>query len=684
MLWFLRVLVVVLIFLAVQPARSADTLRVQQGAAAGGNGKSWATAFNSFQAALDAWKNGDEIWVARGTYLADIAGPFVIKDSMRIYGGFKGTELLREHRDWFRFRTILSADLLGNDGASTARTDARRLDNLPAILRYENDAIDSGTIIDGLQLTGANGIATGGHAVDVDGGSPVFRNCKFYLNASAENGGGVLLRGIGRPRFDYCIFERNSAQNGGGIYISGPIDTVMRGPIFAQSVFTNNRSEVDGAGIYLETGARMDVQSSIFYSNISVGGGGAVYGSPFSNALIYNSTFSLNEAGPERGWMIEMHGAEIYASIFWHGAETTGSLILRPTFAEDADTIFTSQCLVQNDSRYGIGTFDPLFVDVDNPTGPDGFWGTDDDGLVALDCVDKGLVSSYTNFTRIDAMGNPRVVGSKPDIGAYEAQREGFDNYVALMSEIRAGKLVLLYRHGITDWGQKDPGPAGHPECFPGRNLSEDGRDQTKRVGKYIAALNVPLEDVFSSPVCRCWESALYMAGRYTVKSYWANSGSKADSLTRIGDLTSIPANGCRMIDTHDAIIVPLVGATSGEVQEGDNVVLRPDGATFTWISQFTSDLWERYRLRFPDASVGVDYETVEERKAQAPLNTLLYSANHIAVYNVLGNELLNESGEAPELRAAIDELAAGWYAVVVTDVDGSTHSAAFVSDPSH
>ncbi len=678
-----RVFVAIILFACAYSNLAADTLYVKQGAIAGGDGKSWATAHATLQAGLNLWFPGDEIWVARGTYVVDVTGPFVIRDSMRIYGGFKGTEVLREHRDWYRFRTILSADLLGNDGLANSPTDPRRLENLGVIIRYANETIDSSTIIDGMQFKGANGITADAHAVVIDSGSPVFRNCYFYTNISSGNGAAVTIDLAGRPRFEYCVFEYNGAINGGAVYIAGPIDSLTRGPVFSACAFSDNASAMDGGALFLAEGARCDIVSSVFNDNISGGGGGAIYAAHNATALIYNSTFADNSGGPDRGWTLEMFRADIVASIFWHVVDPPGRLIMRPNFGADTGKIYTRQCLVKGDGDYGFYTIDPDFVDPDHPTGPDGFWNTDDDGLRVKSnsiCRDKGLITTYTNFTRIDAIGNPRVVENRPDIGAYEWQREGHDDYVSHMAELRTGKLVQLYRHGITDWGQKDPGPA--PECYPngvGRNLSEDGRDQTKSVGKYMKALDVPIEDSFTSPVCRCWESALYQAGRYDKKSHWASGGGAASDSLRHIDLSSIPVNGCRMIVTHDAVIVPTIGASSAEIEEGDAAILRPDGENFTWISHFTSDNWERYRVRFPDASVGVDFETPADRALQAPLNNLLYSANSIVVYNVLGATLLAMTDEAHALRSAIDDLPSGWYAVVVTDVDGTTRAVTVV-----
>lgn len=75
--------------LTVQPTR----YYVKSGASAGGNGDSWATAFQSLQAALATIPydtSGTEIWISGGDYLATTT--LNLSPGQTIYGGFAGTE----------------------------------------------------------------------------------------------------------------------------------------------------------------------------------------------------------------------------------------------------------------------------------------------------------------------------------------------------------------------------------------------------------------------------------------------------------------------------------------------------------------------------------------------------------------------------------------------------------------
>jgi len=105
-----------------------QTIYVNAEAPSGGDGTSWGAAYRYLQDALARADRGDEIWVAEGTYypvqganVSDIVGDrsatFQLKDGVKLYGGFVGTETRRSQRDWRANKTILSGDLEENDKA---------------------------------------------------------------------------------------------------------------------------------------------------------------------------------------------------------------------------------------------------------------------------------------------------------------------------------------------------------------------------------------------------------------------------------------------------------------------------------------------------------------------------------------------------------------------------------------
>ena len=62
-----------------------------------GCGDSWAAAFKTIQAAVDAAFDGQEIWVKAGTY--SLSSEIAVNKAIGIYGGFAGTETQRDQSE---------------------------------------------------------------------------------------------------------------------------------------------------------------------------------------------------------------------------------------------------------------------------------------------------------------------------------------------------------------------------------------------------------------------------------------------------------------------------------------------------------------------------------------------------------------------------------------------------------
>lgn len=76
----------------------------------------------------------------------------------------------------------------------------------------------------------------------------------------------------------------------------------------------------------------------------------------------------------------------------------------------------------------------------------------------------------------------------------------------ALVAALRAGGVVVVMRHGITDRSQVDTGDLSNRAGQ--RNLNEAGREQSRRTGRALATLGVPLGQVLTSPVFRARDTA--------------------------------------------------------------------------------------------------------------------------------------------------------------------------------
>jgi broad specificity phosphatase PhoE len=79
---------------------------------------------------------------------------------------------------------------------------------------------------------------------------------------------------------------------------------------------------------------------------------------------------------------------------------------------------------------------------------------------------------------------------------------------------LRSGGLTILMRHASTEPGLGDPPGYRLDDCSTQRNLSAAGRDEAKRVGDRLRAERVPIARVYTSPWCRCRDTAMAAFGR--------------------------------------------------------------------------------------------------------------------------------------------------------------------------
>lgn len=157
-------------------------LRVKSDAPSGGDGATWATAYNTLQAALELAGPGSEVWIAAGSYTGALT-PYVSFDVpglVSLFGGFRGDETNRLQRNPRVFSTVLSGD--------HART----------VLRCQGV---QGVLIDGFVLT--NGLGAGNFASDLS-------NFDSYFGP----GGGLLINNAS-VTISGCRIENNDATYAG-------------------------------------------------------------------------------------------------------------------------------------------------------------------------------------------------------------------------------------------------------------------------------------------------------------------------------------------------------------------------------------------------------------------------------------------------------------------------------------
>ena len=149
-------------------------------------------------------------------------------------------------------------------------------------------------------------------------------------------------------------------------------------------------------------------------------------------------------------------------------------------------------------------------------------------------------------------------------------------------ARLSAGGVVLAFRHALAP-GTFDPPEFRLGDCRTQRNLSEDGREQARRIGRWFEARGLVPREVSSSPWCRCVDTAQLAFGRFRVDpALGSPRGSTAQAnalaLQRLGQAVVDAAARPGRFDvwvTHMFVLADLTGDGSAS---GDGLVLVPGG----------------------------------------------------------------------------------------------------------
>lgn len=305
-----RVSITAILLLATALPGFAKTVYVAPGGNNGNDGLSWGAAKASVQAGLNAAVDGDEVWVAAGTYLERIT----LTAGVALYGGFAGTETTLGERDWNLNETTLNGSFGGSVVTSPPGATATTL-------------IDGFTIRRGHSNEGA---------INCSNASPVITNNKitesaggvYFLNSTGTfeqnkvlgiagrgvvcvNGSPLIAHnfigdGLDSTGVDGGIFCDNSAPTiqynrienhyGSGITCSNACAAVI-----THNIITGNKAPgLTGGGINCQSGSNPKIIGNQIISNGAGSGGGIYCAGP---AWITNNNIKANSAGDGGGIM---------------------------------------------------------------------------------------------------------------------------------------------------------------------------------------------------------------------------------------------------------------------------------------------------------------------------------------------------------------------------------------------
>ncbi|MBN1911182.1 MAG: hypothetical protein JW818_15655 [Pirellulales bacterium] len=265
--------------------RMLAVLMVDADAPAGGDGLSWATAYDDLQPALeqastlnadaDPANDIDSIWIAEGTYFPSAelepgnvrSASFSLVDGVTLFGGFAGSETTLEERDWSAHLVTLSGDL----GTLNAISD-----NAYTVV-YCGENVEAG--LNGLTITGgnANGSLHPSHPARRSGsgifstGALTIYECTISGNSADQFGGGIYKES-GTLVISDSTLSGNAADTGGGIYQTSGTLTATNCVIF------DNAADTNGGGIFNTiatlTVTNCSIASNVIFGSLTGAGGG--------------------------------------------------------------------------------------------------------------------------------------------------------------------------------------------------------------------------------------------------------------------------------------------------------------------------------------------------------------------------------------------------------------------------
>lgn len=305
--------------------------------------------------------------------------------------------------------------------------------------------IDASTLPNGLTLNGNGAV----RLVRVDAsGNLTLRGLKLSRGNGtgvANNGFGGALCNFGTSTIDRCAFAGNSAtQSGGGIFNGQNATMTVRSSTFSvDGGLAGNSAELYGGAIF--NSSLMTVDGCTFDRNTTGFQGAAVYTDSSSTLTLTNSTFTGNSATFYGGAIfngsprLEMKNLTIVGN---HADRIGGGIY--NDFLGSPSVGISNSILTENTAPNSPNIFGP-WIGTNNITSGDpklsplGNYGGATKTMPPLPdspAIDAGGPTSLLT----DQRGQPRVLRTAPDIGAYETPTSDY-NRTGVTIHARVGAL---------------------------------------------------------------------------------------------------------------------------------------------------------------------------------------------------------------------------------------------------
>ncbi|KAB7731119.1 hypothetical protein F5984_09920 [Rudanella paleaurantiibacter] len=403
-------LLIILLF-GIPLTGQAQTIRYVKATASGnGSGSSWANASGDLQAMINASSANDQVWVAAGVYKpTSSTNPgvsFSMKDGVKIYGGFVGNEQTFAARPQINpvlgqpSSTTLSGDI---DGDGTLANNSYHV--------IKNSRISRTAILDGFVITGGNAVfaeslgADAGGAIYNDQGSPSLTNCSIQNNQAYYAGGGIYNGNNSSPGLLNCMLQANNAFFGGAI-----CNEISSAPILTNCILQNNLAGSYGGAMFNRNNSSPILTNCSLEGNRSENEGGAIFSTDDCSPALMNCTLRSNQGGAGQGVIFNDRSTTYLSNCVVFGNGGPNTIINSNGSAEAVYCLFDDTVTGYTSDPTNLTTTVSPFV---SATG------------IALNACSPAINAGSpvpSNVGNIDLVGNPRIAGTRIDMGAVEFQ----------------------------------------------------------------------------------------------------------------------------------------------------------------------------------------------------------------------------------------------------------------------
>src|SRR5262245_35503150 len=170
-----------------------------------------------------------------------------------------------------------------------------------------------------------------------------------------------------------------------------------------------------------------------------------------------------------------------------------------------------------------------------------------------------------------------------------------------VLTLLRGGGYVIVFRHGATHADQADTDPLNLDNVAQQRQLNDKGRADAKAVGEAFLRAGIPIGKSYSSRFHRAVETARLIGGKEPETTLDISEGGlvvtpnennrRTEALRALAATAPDPGTNT-LIVTHKPNIVDAFGKDWFEIKEGEASIFKPEGNAFALVARVQIGQW--------------------------------------------------------------------------------------------